>query len=219
MSKNDEMMVVRERPILFSGPMVRAILEGRKTQTRRPMKLQPPDEWAPIGVGRYCPTVVDRHGEEVPGEEIFGVYDEDWGDACPYGGPGDRLWVREAWNVRGLMWGEKPSRAALYASDDAWVYAATPPDRWSGRWRAAIHMPRRASRITLDITHVRVERLQDISDIDLLCEGVEFEYVGSDQHRLRRSAFARLWDTIYSSERSWEANPWVWVISFRQING
>ena len=88
---------MRERPILFSGPMVRALIEGRKTQTRRIVKPQPHEDCSAIEVGRYHPTVIDRHGDEQPGAEIFGAYslDGDWGAKCPYGAPGDRLWVKE----------------------------------------------------------------------------------------------------------------------------
>src|SRR5687767_12087149 len=88
---------MKEHPIPFSGPMARAILEGRKTVTRRVVKPQPPDGVGRIYVGRYEPAIVDRHGELQPGPGIFGAYDEDgeWGARCPYGEPGDRLWVRE----------------------------------------------------------------------------------------------------------------------------
>lgn len=150
-----------ERPILFSGPMVRAILDGRKTQTRRIVKPQPHEECGPIEVGHYHPTVIDRHGDEQPGAEIFGAYslDGEWGAKCPHGQPGDRLWVREAFALaddyevdRVLNPGGVFYRATHSPADD------------TSRWRPSIHMPRWASRLTLEVTDVRVERVQDISE-------------------------------------------------------
>src|SRR5690606_197652 len=88
--------VMKERPIIFSAPMIRAILAGTKTQTRRAVKPQPSSEWCPK-VGTYHPTMIDRYGEEYPGAEVYGASDEREGRVCPYGQPGDRLWVRETW--------------------------------------------------------------------------------------------------------------------------
>jgi hypothetical protein len=174
-----------DRPILFSGEMVRAILDGRKTQTRRKMSVQP---WpnATVEVGRYHPHWIDRNGESQPGPSTFGaVWDHqdivNGGDAglrCPYGAPGDTLWVRETWKPvpisayrcsEGVQQTPNPQDA-----DEAAVYRAG-WDRSSGGvpWRPSIHMPRWASRITLRITDIRVERLHDISEDDARAEGCE----------------------------------------------
>lgn len=173
---------VTERPILFSGPMVRAILDGRKTQTRRVVKPQPPEGGGPITVERYEPAIVDRWGEIQPGPEIFGAYNEEWGCVCPYGEPGDRLWVRETWRPIFIP--------ACGENDDAWSwtvkYAAggddfatdDVPGDWTYPKQAergnvpGIHMPRWASRITLEVTGVRFERLQEITEDDAVREGV-----------------------------------------------
>ncbi|UEW68593.1 hypothetical protein [Burkholderia gladioli] len=222
---------MKERPILFSAPMVRAILDGRKTQTRRVVKHQPPEDVAPITVARYHPTIIDRHGDEAPGDEVFGAYSEDgvWGCKCPYGEPGDRLWVRETW--RGVVEINPPGKTtelgvARYVPDQEYCrrveYQAT-HERDGEPWRPSIHMPRWASRITLEITGVRVERLQDISEQDAIAEGIErtsdgFSVDGGRHfHAARaRDSFASLWDSL-NEERGlgWEANPWVWVIEFQ----
>lgn len=181
---------MKERPILFSAPMVRAILEGRKTQTRRVLKHQPPDDVAPITVARYHPTIIDRHGDEAPGDEVFGAYSEDgvWGCKCPYGEPGDRLWVRETWSTDFARY--YPCERVWYAADDDRRHDIEVRDGVRGifspesnlhvpfRWRPSIHMPRWASRITREITRVRVERLQDISEADAVAEGAVFTDFG-----------------------------------------
>lgn len=148
---------MKTRPILFSGPMVRAILEGRKTQTRRVVKPQP------------------AHCADLPmGKDLT------FASACPYGQPGDRLWVRETWAVGTLFDYVRPSLLPKPDCESklAVDYAANPRRIWhsedQGRWRPSIHMPRWASRITLEITSVRVERLQDISHKDAIAEGLEF---------------------------------------------
>lgn len=189
-----------ERPILFSAPMVRAILEGRKTQTRRIVKPQPSpsSDTAFIGldgIWRFShPTLrgpVSHEADDV---------------RCPYGQPGDRLWVREAWAFHPDF--PESTRRAIYRAD-AGVENDVP------RWRPSIHMPRWASRILLEITAVRVERLQDISETDAQAEGV-----ANSLHlrggRLARENFAHLWWTI-NGDGSWEANPWVWVVEFKRV--
>ncbi|WP_321933421.1 hypothetical protein [Burkholderia cenocepacia] len=224
-----------ERPILFSGAMVRAILEGRKTQTRRVIRCQPPEDVAPISVSRYHPTVVDRHGDEVPGKEIFGASSDDgeWGCKSPFGEPGDRLWVRETCRADELGSGLDGVR---YLADDAFrkiedsLLAA---ERWldlnayrgrEGATVPAIHMPRWASRITLEITGVRAERLQSISESDARDEGVTI----ADHHMRGYSAgafrppsiraFHDLWDSLNAARGyGWDVNPWVWVVEFRRI--
>ena len=172
----------KERPILFSAPMVRAILDGSKTQTRR----------------------VAKEFNGMPNlDGILRRYPHQNG--CPYGKPGDRLWVRETWAHERDGTGCPDDTGILYrATDPGW------DDEETGlRWRPSIYMPRRASRILLEITDVRVQRLQEIGDEDARAEGCEpFAYP--------RDRFQGLWDTIHGSG-AWHANPWVWAITFRRI--
>ncbi|WP_333986168.1 hypothetical protein [Burkholderia orbicola] len=177
-----------ERPILFSGPMVRAILEGRKTQTRRMIKPQPPGDVAPITLSHYHPTIVDRYGEQAPGDEIFGAYsdDGDWGCKSPFGEPGDRLWVRETF--QGPLWDEgtwdpdvdyhKPEFCEYRADGGPMPEYVDFEDNLRQGWKPSIHMPRWASRITLEITSMRVERLQSISEGDAIAEGAVYTDFG-----------------------------------------
>jgi len=220
----------RTKPILFSGPMVRALLDGRKTQTRRVLKPQPPkDEYGDDYITRlngpewYEPAVVDKYGDEVPGKPIWGVYDElgEWGAPVPYM-PGDLLWVRERWSDE------------LLAPGEVYYYATAVQDGLRAdevaeiRWRPSIHMPRWASRITLEVTAVRVQRLQEISDDDALAEGVtkvrdncyvirgiDYDEIGLC-HSGPIAPFAKLWDSL-NAERGfgWDDNPWVIAVSFR----
>lgn len=229
--------ILKERPILFSAPMVRAILDGRKSQTRRVMKHQPPDDVAPITVARYHPTIIDRHGDEAPGDEVFGAYSEDgvWGCKCPYGEPRDRLWVRETW--RGVVEINPPGKTtelgvARYVPDQEYCrrveYQAT-HERDSEPWRPSIHMPRWASRITLEITGVRAERLQSISEDDAIAEGVDGPMCAAavgrapSRHKLLPAAvhgYAHLWDSLNSGRgQGWDTNPWVWVVEFKRVGG
>lgn len=215
-----------ERPILFSDSMVRAILAGTKTQTRRVLTPQPHEESGPISVGRYHPIVV-RRGLEEPGAERFGAHTDDASWSCPYGEPGDRLWVREAFALSQ----RDPDDYEVSMCEPWWwdppVYRAGTADgewtRWDGRrhvpipppWRPSIHMPRWASRLTLEVTSVRVERVQSISEEDARAEGVTPGAVG-DVTCWR--AFRVLWDSINGEREgcSWKANPWVWVVGFRR---
>lgn len=180
-----------DRPILFSGPMVSALLAGTKTQTRRVVKPQPAGEWA------------------VPGKT-----------ACPYGQPDDRLWVRETWmdlQGTGVQLASK-SRYAYGADTIAGSWDDECRIAYGLKWKPSIHMPRAACRITLEITGVRVERLQDISADDARAEGCPDKPVpGAEQASV--DAFARqwygdLWEQI-NGPGSWDANPWVWVVEFR----
>jgi hypothetical protein len=170
--------------------MVRAILDGRKTQTRRVMKVQPtPDAW--VTVEHYHPTVIDRHGDMQPGKEIFGAH-WDGGDAglrCPYGAPGDTLWVRETCWAESTFDGDGVRYPADHVwriientqeASEAWCKlaryggdAALDNQTNTGMRVRSIHMPRWASRITLRMTDIRVERLQDISEADAKAEGCE----------------------------------------------
>lgn len=201
-----------ERPILFSGPMVRAIIEGRKTQTRR--------------------LLSERHAYHF----LDGVGDL---ALCPYGEPGDRLWVRETWApcdyvVDGVR-REDPTciayaagRAARRIEGDGSCDIDTRVFGWDNvTWRPSIHMPRWASRITLRVTSVRVERLQAITGADVVAEGVSVDRCpcepcgmtsemcpGTETDHIM--AFAQLWDSINGKRASWASNPWVWVVGFER---
>lgn len=204
---------MKERPILFSAPMVRALLAGSKTQTRRVLKQATGlslsvcmDEAAP-GVAALSWLHGDGPGHDVH-EHIERV-------RCPYGQPGDRLWVREAWG----LW-QQPFD---HESHDV-VYRADVDRPEPKRWRPSIHMPRWASRILLEVTDVRVERLQDISEADAIAEGIvpfgDGGFVSDDDGRCygatARQSYAYLWESINGAD-SWAANPWAWVVSFRNV--
>lgn len=187
-----------DRPIIFSGPMVRALLDGRKTQTRRVLKPQPP-EWVSglMQPYRYPRTEVDRYGEEYPGKEIFGACtpDGEWGVEIQFE-PGDRLWVRETWRSASM----RPDDV-IYRADAESVIA----------WRSPIHMPRWASRLTLAVTDVRVQRLHEISRGDATDEGRPFPNMAAGPDP--RDWFSGLWNDIHGPD-AWAANPWVAAISF-----
>ena len=226
---------MRERPILFSGPMVRAILSGAKTATRRLVKPQPPSNCVrPMAYEGVWTWEFLRHGVHV-------------GPVCPYGAPGDALWVRETHalvprtayaqseGVQQTTNPTDPDQAAVYR--EGWERSAP------GKWRPSIHMPRWASRITLRVTSVRVERVQDISDEDARAEGVQpfgrsqravygmtLEGVGpvypapaadiiaggESWTTSAARSFRGLWESINGAE-SWESNPFVWVVGFERV--
>lgn len=215
---------MKERPILFSGPMVRALLDGSKTQTRRALKVQP-THFNPVGVPR---RVVPSGG---PSDVI----------RCPYGETGDRLWVRETWQGPLLQEFEVDadpdwhyaSHIHQYQNPAHCEYAADggPKPEYTDAddvmrqgWRPSIHMPRWASRITLEITSARVERLQDISEADALAEGIVRQPDGGHgladtthyHHTDPRQSYFSLWEAINGPD-SWAANPWVWAIEFRRL--
>lgn len=192
-------MEQKGRPILFNGQMVRAIIEGRKTQTRRIVGNMHQD-YVDVDDGRGVVGWVDN----CTGREVV-----NYPKRCPYGQPGDRLWVRETWGQ---------------TIEDTVCYRADEPMSIVTRWRPSIHMPRWASRITLEVVAVRVERLQDISEEDAISEGVEdlpfaYGYPVNGKTALAdsaESAFKNLWESI-NGPGSWGENPWVWVIEFRQV--
>jgi hypothetical protein len=189
-----------ERPILFSAPMVRALLAGTKTQTRRVVKGWPL-EW--LKPGMFTPEYValPENG------------------ACPYGQPGDRLWVRETF--AGSIAYERHGYALKDWGNKLWYVADGEPR--SGQWtrpRPSIHMPRCLSRITLEVTGVRVERLQDISEADAQAEGCALECMtptGDDSGSAIHGpgGYMALWESI-NGPGSWDANPRVWVVEFRR---
>lgn len=201
---------MKERPILFSAPMVRALLAGTKTQTRRAVKPQPR-----ILAGELLCWKDDA------------LTDDQMGKRCPYGQPGDRLWVREAWlDLQGTgierVTGD-PSRYAYAADTPSGSHGDECRKTYGLKWRPSIHMPRAASRITLEITGVRVERLQDISEADAQAEGCSLEFMtptGDDSGSAiyGPGGYLELWESI-NGARSWEANSWVWVIEFRRMKG
>lgn len=225
-----------ERPILFSDAMVRAILEGRKTQTRRVMASGPPDGMTEkdIRVEVFTPSYEDRHGDLQPGPDTFGAYDihGEWGVKCPYGQPGDLLWVREScriwWDGYTMGGSVVEYRDGTHRGVGAHSVAVPGVARICGvgglgaycqehtKWRPSIHMPRLASRLTLRVADVRVERLQDISEADALAEGVEPSKEDHVPLYSCRATFERLWDSINGKRPgcSWADSPWVWVVSF-----
>jgi len=235
---------MKERGMIFNAEMVRAVMEGRKVQTRRIMKVQPEsnqygllritDSTKRADIGKY-------HWAE---SNATGTHTRSALFSCPFGAVGDRLWVRETWsdvNFEGVP-------AVAYRADGG-VRPVAEDDgdesdpklekywfaNWysdliggvEGNWRPSIHMPRWASRITLEITGIRVERLKFISDKDAQAEGVQqlrggfwrHYNPGWTQHQLSaRGSFLTLWESIYGEE-SWQVNPWVWVIEFRRVKG
>jgi len=210
---------MKEHPIIFDGPMVRAIIAGRKTQTRRRLKPQPPEDCGSLIVGNYHPTLIDRHGEEQPGPETFGVFSEDgaWALRCPYGPPGDGLWVRETWShdAPSLESCRRAHEDALPGVSYGPYYKATEIAPDTLRWRPSIHMPRWASRLTLEVTGVRIERVQEISEEDAWAEGVSAHPPSAVDGRVYRRPFNVLWDAIHG-DGAWERNDWAWAIEFRQ---
>jgi len=187
---------VKERGMIFNGEMVRAILDGRKTQTRRPLK------WKQT---RFTEIGEREDGSRWPWSEDAEHACDFW-HPCPFGAVGDRIWVRETW-----------ARYNIDQDSHDMAYRATPPADWpeEGRWRPSIHMPRWASRLMLEITGVRVERLQAITLGDICKE------IGCGLYDFRPATYGfqvweDLWKSIYGEE-NWQANPWVWVIEFKVV--
>ena len=211
-------MAMKEHPILFSTEMVQAILEGRKTQTRRVVKPQPSKatvcfkkSMSPIHWQSRLPVDLRALFPNSNPMTILGDIHK-----CPYGQVGDRLWVRETFKHFANKWdGTEWKSCITYKAGnltvyDSWDKNEPPREKWWNKstildhWQPSIFMPRWASRITLEITGIRVERLQDITKEDSLAEGVFDSY-------------SALWDSINGKKHSWESNPWVWVIEFKKI--
>ncbi|WP_454724235.1 hypothetical protein [Delftia acidovorans] len=203
---------MRERPILFSGPMVRALLAGTKTQTRRVVKPQPNSTHSGFpywNVGGYraswCRSAADG-GPLEPANPLL----------CRYGQRGDRLWVRETFGHFERNENFKLGCEVFYRADGNCLELEP--------WRPSIHMPRWASRITLDINALRIERLHDISEADAAAEGVFYSTdhmghwsgTGDRWWTTAREAFRDLWISI-NGQPSWDANPWVWALKFDRI--
>ncbi|WP_082525006.1 hypothetical protein [Pseudorhodoferax sp. Leaf274] len=191
-----------ERPILFSAPMVRALMASTKTQTRRVCK---PAQAAALSHVVEVPDPAERG--QVYNGSTFGDEEGEAQFACPYGGRGDRLWVRETF---GRPWHHAQPRFFYRATDDEKV--GWHPD-FDG-WTPSIHMPRAACRLVLEVTEVRVERLQDISRGDAMAEGCPFQNMAQGPDP--RQWYAELWDQI-NGAGSWAANPWVWAVSFKAV--
>ncbi|HBS5459341.1 TPA: hypothetical protein MAJ58_004475 [Klebsiella pneumoniae] len=229
---------MKERGMIFNAEMVRAILDGRKTQTRRIMKLQPKPSKSRPGDFWFSSKKLESmvHVSDLaPGNSPIADYHLFIQEhCCPFGAVGDRIWVREAFRVH--------SRATDVAT---LVYKASERNSWTEqthrvpvavcnkpatpeKWTPSLHMPRWASRILLEITDVRVERLNAISEEDARAEGIidggclncgEPEPCGcANPEPDATDAFAYLWQSIYGQE-NWNANPWVWVISFKRVEG
>lgn len=204
------------RPILFSGPMVRAILGGRKTQTRRTLRGTPSLTGQPEQVDGQTPHICGDSGWHFR----RGDGRCEWHIACPYGQPGDKLWVRETWGARDIRGCSAPRIADIDTVNDRVEYRADGMPDDGRHWFPSIHMPRWASRLTLEVTAVRVERLQAITEEDAIAEGVDAVPVADVPRQgtlCRRDDFAQLWDLINGKRAPWSSNPWVWVVNFRRL--
>ncbi|EPD0170591.1 hypothetical protein ACR4TN_001127 [Klebsiella variicola] len=227
-----------ERGMIFNAEMVRALLSDRKTQTRRIMKVQPEsnqlglllitDSTKHSDIGKYHWAESNATGNHVR-SKLF---------SCPFGAVGDRIWVRETWSSDFANY--YPNDRVWYAADNnrrldievvdgvRGIYSPESDVHVPFRWQPSIHMPRWASRILLEITNVRVERLNAISEEDARAEGIidggclncgEPEPCGcANPEPDATDAFAYLWQSIYGQE-NWNANPWVWVIEFKRVEG
>lgn len=211
---------IREKGLIFNSEMVRAILDGRKTQTRRPIK------WKQT---RFTEIGEREDGSKWPWSEDAEHVCDFW-HPCPFGAVGDRIWVRETWSSDFANY--YPNDRVWYAADNnrqldidmvdgvRGIYSPESDVHVPFRWHPSIHMPRWASRILLKITDVRVERLNSISDADAKAEGCCYGRGGGvpDFAVTPADHFPTLWASIYGEE-SWKANPWVWVISFKRVEG
>jgi hypothetical protein len=217
---------VSERPILFSGPMVRAILEGRKTQTRRVLKPS-----------AYLRRYNDERRLNLSGAQLLDAeahaarVNIGQGLPSPYGAPGDTLWVRETWCRKITSDGEFFG-GYHYAADGEEVFAAdgdgylevTKRGEFRSPWRPSIHMPRDASRLSLRIKSVRVERLQEISEEDAQAEGLSGPMIDAEMDAIVNQiglapskAFRALWESLNAKSHPWASNPWVWVVEFERV--
>ncbi len=207
---------MKEHPILFSADMVKAILRGDKSQTRRVIKPQP--------------ISISAHTEKMTNDSVIEIYDQ--GTArfikCPYGQPGDRLWVRETWAIVSIPDGTTARKLLT-------VFRADNPRglEQPEKWKPSIHMPRRASRIMLEVVNVRVERVQDMSLDNIYAEGIHgpgvvpantFMMVMGEstlegaEAKYMINEFSSLWDTINAKRGyGWESNPYVWAIEFKAL--
>lgn len=212
---------MKERPILMNGAMVRAILEGRKTQTRRIVKnVSGHPQLLRDGSTRIVDCIRDVDG----GPSALMYAPNNW-ECCPYGVPGDRLWIRETFCTvddrehGGNLWYDYRATPRYSASHPAgWDNEPDHPDAL--KWTPSIHMPRAASRITLEIIGVRVERLNDISEIDAIAEGTPGGHGAIPRYTYAAATpveqYRWLWESI-NGAGSWNVNPWVWCIDFKRV--
>ena len=220
MKQSDE---VKELPIIMTAESVRGILDGRKSMTRRVIKPQPSEYVRATVAPQELAGKPKKHSEPYFDAYAGGPYwcwwdeyDRQAGDwiKCPYGKPGDRLWVREAW-ADGSDFGAPERQKAFYRAD-------RPRDPDDFTWKTPIFMPRWASRITLEITGASVERVQEIGLDDVLSEGISEQHSAehADEYWRERTGekFVELWDSINAKRGfGWDNNPWVWVISFKPL--
>ncbi|MBH2842876.1 hypothetical protein I6U52_03965 [Serratia marcescens] len=227
---------MKERPVIFNSEMVRSILDGRKTQTRRVMKVQPkPSETRP-GDFWFSSKKLESmvHASDfTPGNSPIAdchlFFQE---HCCPFGQAGDQLWVRETFmdlTSTGIEATTGKFEGFAYRADTpAGSYGDEVRKEYGLKWTPSLHMPRKACRILLEITAVRVERLNDISEEDAKAEGVkpagdmlpdypDTFLTPKGDFAIAKVAFQRLWQSIYGEE-SWAANPWVWIIEFKQVS-
>jgi hypothetical protein len=216
---------MKETPILFSSEMVRAILEGRKTQTRRVIDFELNElhssgnpvqllgDWPLSNVGEFRDGYLNYQVQTQADDYSSGKV------KCPYGQPGDRLWVKETW------WANHSNDVFLYKADAPFPGPYSKTEAF--KWRPSRYMPRWASRITLEIDEIRVERLQDITEADATNEGFKAGYSSFGDGKFEdvlehewttKEEFRDLWNSIYSKRGyGWEANPLVWVIKFHRL--
>ena len=232
-----------ERPILFNATMVRAILSGAKTVTRRPVAPMAgrQRQWLTPALLTQSPRLTMCRLSEADGGDLGAQMEHPKGGPlgwvrCPFGAPGDRLWVRETWALAHLSVDcegvcddveEFTGRLIAANRDGYWapIYAADaddinnhPSDRLVKRYRPSIHMPRWASRLMLEVVSVRVERLQDITEADAEAEGLaRNEDFDRGPYANAREEFAQLWNSINGKRAPWVSNPWVWVITFKPL--
>ena len=219
-------MTTKELPVVFSAQEVRAVLDGRKTQFRRLVKVVRLN----IGPSNSNYKVLDTY--LVDGELYF-LYERnghkyrDLTTKCPFGEPGTRLWVRETWAIAKGIINESSKGQYLYKASHGYTQGGVEHDL--ATWCRSITMPRLASRITLEVTYIRVERLQDISEADAIAEGMQrsrVNYWCGAQHKAHafprqmasaKAAYADLWDSKCAKTTPWESNPWIWRVAFRRV--
>lgn len=231
---------MKELPVAMSAPMVRASLRERspKIVTRRIVRDQPPENCGAVTCGEYHPTIVDRRGAKAAGAARFGAYSQEggWTNPSPYGAPGTLLWLREAWRTEKTMdnlsgkeigtkavdagyrfpWAPLQYEADMYRRD--WVTGFSDGKTEPGRLRLARFMPRWASRVSLLVTAVRIERLHDITDDEAWDEGIEESEALSMGCTAGAAvaAYSALWERLHGAG-SWDLNPFVWVINFKKV--
>jgi len=225
---------VDNHPIIFNAWSIRRILAGGKTQTRRIVKPQPPHNEV-HGPEMYTPAKVGPGGKIVPGGDQYGVYGAsgEWGVKCPYGQPGDVLWVRESFQLPLDKKDMAPKEYVETYQKWAWKYRfpadgtkeqAKAASIHFGRKRPSIHMPRELCRLRLRVKDVRVERVQDIAEADAKAEGVDYGPVKATPNDRKafdtlsaRDSFRNKWNDIHG-DGAWERNDWVWVVEFSRID-